>query len=128
MSENPNITNYNLGNILQGENQFETGTLTLAAGTSITEGAFLKRGDDGTFALVTDTSTETPIALYIGDKLINSDTEAKGYAVRVLISGRVKADACNVNGTAATDAELDMIRSYGIVPVRVTETNIQDNQ
>ena len=128
MNENPNITNYNLGDILQGENQFETGTLTLAASASVTEGAFLKRGNGGKFAPVTDTSTETPVALYVGDKLTNSASEAKDFAVRVLISGRVKAGGCHVNGTAATDAQLDMIRSYGIVPVRVTETNIQDNQ
>lgn len=128
---NPTIKNYDMGGILLGENQFETGTLTLAANGTVKEGAFLARNaSTGKFTVVTETSgddAQTPVALYVGDDLTNDDT-AKDFAIRALISGRVKAGACNVNGTAATDAELDMIRSYGIVPVRVTETNKLDNQ
>lgn len=129
--ENPKITNYGEGSILLGDNQFETGLVTLAASGKVTNGALLARNSDGKFEVVTATSgndTQTPVAVYVGETITNTGANAADFSIRTLISGRVKAGALTVGETAATAAQLDMVRSYGIVPVKVTEVNKLDNQ
>lgn len=125
---NPKIENYDLGGILLGDNEFESGTLVIANGESVKDGAFLKRNADGSFAVVTDTGTETPVALHVDGELANDSGAEKKFAVRVLTGGRVAASKCHVNGTTPTAAQLDMLRSYGIRAVSITEVNKLDNQ
>ena len=45
--------------LLLGDNEFETGVLTVANGASITEGALLQREADGKFSKISATSTTT---------------------------------------------------------------------
>ena len=121
-----NVTNYDLGSILLGDNEFETNVITLAAGASVAEGDMLKR--NGTkFEKVTDTATETPVALATA-AASNTGAAAADIPCRPAISGKVRAGKVTVNGVAATLAQLDMIRRVGLVPIAVTDLSKKDNQ
>lgn len=128
MSDNLKIKNIDNTAFLLGNNEFESGVITLAAGAKVDLGDMLKR-DSGTgkFSKVTDTSTEIPVALATCD-LTNTGSASKDYAARVLIGGKVDASFVTVNSVAATKAQYDMVRSYGIIPVPTAEINMKDNQ
>ena len=106
--------------LFQGNNEFETGILTADAGATIPAGAFLKRNSNGKFSVVTDTGSETPVAVNPVE-LKNPGAASADIPFRALIGGKVRQDMLSVNGEAITDAEGDMIRKYGIVPKKVTD-------
>lgn len=103
-----------------GDNVYEAGLLkNVNAGTTIKAGTFLKR--DGTdFAVLTNTGTEKVAGLVPVD-LTNESSSTGNVAFRALISGKVRADKCLVNGTPATVEQLDALRACSIVPVEVTD-------
>jgi hypothetical protein len=126
MSGNMSVTNYDLGSLMLGDNEFETNVITLAAGASVAEGDMLKR--NGTkFEKVTDTATETPVAIATA-AASNTGAAAADIPSRPTISGKVRAGKVTVNGVAATLAQLDMIRRVGLVPIAVTDLSKKDNQ
>jgi len=105
-----------------GDNQFETGSITVAANATIKAGALLKRDAAGRFALVTDLDTETPVAINPFDIPNNSGASAE-LSMRGMIFGRVRADLLHVNGLpVTTPAYFDKIRANTLcVPIRVND-------
>jgi hypothetical protein len=128
MTGNMNITNHDSSDLLLGNNEFETNVITLAAGASVAEGDMLKR-DAATlkFAKVTDTTTETPVAIATA-AASNMAAAAADTPCRPVISGKVRAGKVTVNSVIATLAQLDMIRRSGIIPLAVTDLSKKDNQ
>lgn len=109
--------------LLFGDNEFETGVLTVAAAASgetinITDGTVLTRNSDGKYEVAADTDG----ALFIlVDRVEAPITEAGDYAVRVCISGRVNRNLVNLGGNALTDAQADALRNYNILALPVRE-------
>lgn len=126
--ENLTTTNYDHSALSLGNNEFETNVITIPAGASVVEGDMLKR-DAGTkkFVRVTDTSTETPVAIST-IAATNSGGAAADFPLRAIIGGKVSAGKIKVAGVAANAAQLDMIRSYGIIPAVITDVSKLDNQ
>jgi len=93
-----------------GGNLFETGLITVGPGKTIKKGSLLKRSGEK-FALVTDLSTETPVAINPFD-IPNGDTMLSvDMSLRAIIFGPVRADMLNVNGLPITSqAYFDKIR------------------
>jgi S1-C subfamily serine protease len=112
--------------LLLGDNLFETGYIAVAAETTIKSGTFLKRESGIEFAVVTDTTTEIPVAI-LAEDLVNESDASVDMSIRPCIKGKVRADMLNVNGTPATDEQHDMIRSYGIIAVKITDLSRLDN-
>jgi hypothetical protein len=123
-----------------GGNDFETGIINVGAGETIKKGVVLKRAG-GKFAPVLDTSpvtitadvdgTETqipipgtavdvPAAVNPFD-ISNPGNAAADMSIRALVSGPVRADLLTINGGAITDAQGDMLRDYGIIPVKTND-------
>jgi len=105
-----------------GGNEFETGSITVAANTTILKGAVLKRDGAGKFALVTDLSAETPVAINPFD-IPNPTAAAAELSMRGMIFGPVRADLLHVNGTPVTSpAFLDKIRANTLcVPIKAND-------
>jgi len=105
-----------------GGNEFETGSITVAANTTISKGAVLKRDGAGKFALVTDLTAETPVAINPFD-IPNPTAAAAELSMRGIIFGPVRADLLHVNGTPVTSpALLDKIRANALcVPIMAND-------
>ena len=105
-----------------GDNQFETGSITVAANATIKKGALLKRDATGKFALITDLDNETPVAINPFD-IENKSEAAADMSMRGMIFGRVRADLLNVNGLPVTSpAYFDKIRANTLcVPIRIND-------
>ncbi|WP_444818564.1 hypothetical protein E4N82_09955 [Treponema denticola] len=103
-----------------GDNVYEAGLLkNVAAGTTVKAGTFLKR-DGKDFAVLTNAGAEKVEGLVPVD-VTNESGSASDVAFRALISGKVRADKCLVNGTSATVEQLDALRACSIVPIEVTD-------
>ena len=97
-----------------GGNEFETGVINVSANKTIPAGAILKRDAGGNFALVTDLTNETPVAINPFD-IPNNTATAKNMSLRAIISGPVNASALNVNGLPITSPALfDKIRDTAL--------------
>lgn len=109
--------------LLLGDNEFETGVLTLAASGSVKEGALLKRESNGNFGVVTDTSNQTPVAVYVGEDITNSSESSATYPTRAVISGRVAASRCHYStNTALSAADKDALRGHSIIALDAYES------
>jgi hypothetical protein len=128
-----------------GDNEYETGVLTIPATGTVPAGALLKR-ENGKFAPVVNTS---PVEINVGDtdtvnvpvpgvpadipvavnpiEISNPGNAAADIPFRALVAGKVRADMLSVNGQPITDAQSDMLRSYGILPRKVTDISRLDN-
>jgi hypothetical protein len=128
-----------------GNNEFETGLLTVPAGTTIPAGALLKRVDNK-FAPVLNTS---PIQINVGDsstidvpvpgvpadapvavnpvEVKNPGGAPADIPFRALVSGKVRADMLSVDGQPITAAQADMLRVYGILPRRLNDISRTEN-
>jgi hypothetical protein len=125
-----------------GGNQFETGLITVPANSMIKKGVLLKR-EGGKFAPVTNTApatinadvngsetsiplpgipAEIPVAVNPFD-VPNHGSAAADLSIRALISGPVRADLLTVAGVATTDDQNDMLRNYGIIPIKVNDVS-----
>lgn len=107
-----------------GNNEFETGTLHVAAAgegeeINIPNGAVLTRdADSGKYVPAEDTDG----ALFIlADGIITPITAAGDYAVRVCISGNVNRNLVTLAGDAITDAQADALRQNDILALVVHE-------
>jgi hypothetical protein len=123
-----------------GGNDFETGVINVGAGAIIKKGVVLKRAGNK-FAPVVDTSPititadvddtpaqipipgttkDTPVAVNPFD-IENPGNAAADMSIRALISGPVRADLLTIDGGAITDEQGDMLRNYGIIPVKIAD-------
>jgi hypothetical protein len=137
--------------VLLGDNCFESGAVNIAAGETVAEGTVLKRNADGRFAPVVNTEAvpgthgtpasgggwdEEPTDPVPGDVpaavmpfgITNDKAAAADLGFRALVQGRVRRDMLRINGRPITDAESDMLRAVGILPVKVTDLSQLDNQ
>lgn len=64
--------------------------------------------------------TDVPVAVNPFD-IANPGTAPADCAIRALISGPVRADLLTINGAAISADQGDMLRNYGIIPVKVTD-------
>jgi hypothetical protein len=112
--------------LLLGNNLFETGYITIEGGTTVKSGTFLKRVAGTEFTVVTDTTTEIPVAV-LAEALTNEGIDSADMSIRPCIGGRVRADMLNINGIPATDEQHDIIRNYGIIAIKITDLSRLDN-
>lgn len=112
--------------LLLGNNQFETGVITLAAGAQVEEGAYLKRDAGGKFVRITDTATEIVVAVS-PMAASNATGAAVDVPCRPVIAGRVNQAVLKVNGAAPTKAQLDMLRKTSIIPLPRKDLSVLDN-
>jgi hypothetical protein len=128
-----------------GNNEFETGVLTVPASTTIPAGALLKRVVDK-FAPVENT---TPVQINVGDsdsinvpvpgvpadipvavnpvEIKNPSESPVDMPFRALVSGKVRQDMLSVNGQPVTAAQADMLRVYGILPRKLNDISRTEN-
>jgi hypothetical protein len=122
-----------------GDNEYESGNITLAAGAELNIGVVLKRLANNSFAPVVDTDPVevdsepvpgVPVDIPVAVNPAFIKNEGSGPAnvgFRPLIKGRVRRDMLTINGAAITDAQADMLRNYGIIPVKGTDISREDN-
>lgn len=104
--------------LLLGDNEFETGTLTVAAASageeiSIPDGAVLTR-DETSGKYVPAEGTEGALFILV-DHVITPIKAAGDYAVRVCIKGDVNRNLVTLGGEALTDAQVDALRQNGVL-------------
>jgi hypothetical protein len=145
------VTNVKNKVVAIGDNWFESGLINIASAASVKAGTVLKRDTNGKFAPVVKTETtpgthgvpadgggwqteptdpvpgDIPVAVmpYDLENLGNADAD---YGFRAIVSGRVRADMLTINGNSTTAAQNDLLRSCGIIPVKVTDLSQLDNQ
>jgi hypothetical protein len=127
MGDAMKITNYDNTPFQLGDNEFETGTVTVAAGATLTLGALLVRSAPGVFAPATGSGSEEFVAVNPVE-LKNEGSASAALPFRAMIAGRVSAKFLNIAGTPATPAQLDGVRKYGITPFKVNSLGVLDNQ
>jgi hypothetical protein len=132
-----------------GNNEFETGLLTVPAETVVPAGALLKRAGDK-FAPVVNTDTtpgtpgtpssdggwttsptdpvpgDVPVAVTPAE-IKNSGGSPADIPFRALVSGKVRLDMLSVNGQPITAAQADMLRVYGILPRKLNDVSRMEN-
>jgi hypothetical protein len=118
--------------LMLGDNEFQSGVINIAAGAAVKAGTVLKRNNDGKFAPVVSTEPaddvpgDVPTAVMPFD-ITNDKEAAADLGFRALVAGRVRADMLRIGGAPTTTAQNDMLRSAGILPVKVTDLSQLDN-
>jgi hypothetical protein len=134
-----------------GDDYYESGVITIAAGATVAAGTVLKRTADGKFSPVVNTAAtpgthgipangggwaaeptdpipgDVPAAVMPFDITNNKDAEAD-FGFRALVQGRVRLDMLRINGQLITAEQKDMLREAGILPVKITDLSQKDNQ
>jgi hypothetical protein len=124
----PDVEIHNVENkaLFMGDNEFEQGTLTVPANTTVPAGATLVRELDGKFS---PAGGEASDILAINPAPVKNKSAAPAdISFRALISGKVRRDLVTFGGAAITDAQADQLRSYGIIARTVYNTARLDNQ
>jgi hypothetical protein len=105
-----------------GNNKFEQGTISVAANTAIKGGTILKRSGEKKFAIAT--ASDTPVGI-VPFNLENESDVTVNLGFRALISGEVRKDMVNLNGSVPiTSAVIDSLRSHcGIIAVDTTDVS-----
>jgi hypothetical protein len=104
-----------------GNNVFEQGVISVAAGATVKAGTVLKRSG-AAFAACDGTQGEVPLAVVPFD-LTNGGASAASMGFRALTGGMVRKDLLALNGEAITKAQADALRDYGIVAADVTDVS-----
>jgi hypothetical protein len=103
-----------------GNNEFETGSINVAANAIIKKGTVLKRVGEK-FAPISNIETETPVAINPFD-IENTSNAAADMSMRACICGNVRADLLTANGVTTTPAQNDKIRaSTACIPLTVND-------
>ena len=131
------ITRNENKSLFLGNNEYETGVLTVPANGTVATGALLKR-ENGKFVPVVSTEStpgvpadgggwdtepspgDIPVAVNPVEIKNNAGIPAD-IPFRALISGRVRRDMLSMGGQEISDSQADMLRSYGIRPKKVTD-------
>jgi hypothetical protein len=112
--------------LMLGDNHFFSGKISLAAGATLVAGAVLKRGaDDTTFAAAAagdDFAAVNPF------EIKNEGATTKTVGFRACMDGRVRMDMLRVGDATVKAADIDKLRKVGILPVKVTDLSVLDNQ
>lgn len=113
--------------LMLGDNHFQSGKITLAAGATLVAGAVLKRdgGDTLTFAAAVSADEYAALNPF---EIKNETGAAKVFGFRPLMDGRVREDMIRVGAANVTAADIDKLRKVGILPIKVTDLSIPDNQ
>lgn len=125
---NIEIIQHGADDLFIGDNEFESGLLSLAAAASAKDGWLLKRSS-GKFvvAAAADITAGAVFVLATPDTITNSTEASVDYAVRVCVAGKVNRGKVTISDTALTDAQADMLRASGIIAQVVTSIGEQDN-
>lgn len=129
------VTNVDLGNVILQDAKFRDELLTFAAGGTVVEGTILAR-DSVSGKLVPFVITGTPTnENNVPKAILTYDvtaTAAGDVAIRAGVAGGFRKERLVVDADGddsnITDAILDQLRDYGLVPVDVAELGILDNQ
>jgi len=126
-----NITSTDYANppLCIGDNEFETGVVTVAANTTLAKGTVLIRQSSGKFAVVVVTPGTPPTSTLAADAgvaiLVEDVANGTGSSVdmnlRVMIAGKVNRELLNAAGEPLTDDECDILRSQAIIAIPVHE-------
>lgn len=109
---------------LWGDNEFETGTLTIASGDEATDGTILVRdGTSGKFKVAS--AIESPVFVLVDRGTYST---AGDYPVRVAISGKFNRARLSLGGNALTAADADALREYGILALSSKNYGSADNE
>jgi hypothetical protein len=127
MDGNMKVQNFDNRPFALGDNEFESGLLSIPANAAVKRGALLLRAEGGNFTPMTGTGDEEPVAVYPHDEDAGS-TAATSVSIRAMVAGKANAAFLNVAGDPCTEAQLDMIRKYGIIPVKTKDLSVKDNQ
>jgi len=126
----PVITNVNCGNVVHSDAKFRDETFTAAGAGTIAEGTILSRNSStGKLEVyVSGGSNETGIPKAV----LTYDVVAGGAGdlqVRAMVSGNVRKELLVIAaGGTPSNAVLDQLRDYSIVPLDTQELNFLDNQ
>lgn len=128
------VTNVDLGNVILQDAKFRDELLTFAAGGTVKEGTILAR-DSASGKLVPFVVGGVTNENGIPKAIVTYDvtaTAAGDVAIRAGVAGGYRKErlVIDADGDASniTDAILDQLRDYGLVPVNVAELGILDNQ
>ena len=121
------ISNSTFDQLLLGNNEFKNVVLTVPAGATIAAGEMLQRSSTK-YVRSAGASSEINLAVYVGDSVSNATESAVDVNARVCVAGRVNQDMLTVAGTAATDAQADLLRGWGILPRIVHNFSQLDRQ
>ena len=113
--------------VMLGDNNFQSGRITLAAGATLPAGTVLKRGgsDTITFAIATSADEYAAVNPF---EIVNVSANSKEFGFRPIMDGRVRQDLVKVNGASLTATDIDKLRKVGILPKKVTDLSVLDNQ
>lgn len=133
MTMNMTVQNVDLGSVILKEGEFRDENLTFAAGGTVLAGTILARhaitGNLVPYAVGGTNETNIPKAVLTYDVTAPA---AGDVAIRAMVSGQVRRPRLVIDvdgdGSNITNAILDQLRDYGIVPVDTQELNILDNQ
>ena len=121
------ISNSTFDQLLLGNNEFKNVVLNVPAGATITAGEMLRRS--GTkYVRAVGVSSEINFAVFVGDSVSNATESAVDVNARICVAGRVNQGMLTVAGTAATDAQADLLRGWGILPRFVHNFSQLDRQ
>lgn len=131
---NMTVTNVDLGNVILQDAKFRDELLTFGAGGTVKEGTILARDSvSGNLVpfVVGGVTNENGIPKAILTYDVTA-TAAGDVAIRAGVAGGYRKErlVIDADGDASniTDAILDQLRDYGLVPVDVAELGILDNQ
>jgi len=113
--------------VMLGDNHFQSGKITIAAGATLAAGAVLKRAgaDTITFAIATTADDYAAVNPF---EIKNETANSKVFGFRPCMDGRVREDMTKVSGANLTAADIDKLRKVGILPIKVTDLSVTDNQ
>lgn len=121
------ISNSTFDQLLLGNNEFKNVTLTVPAGATIAAGEMLQRSSTK-YVRSAGASTEINLAVFVGDSVTNATESPVDVNARVCVAGRVNQGMLTVAGNAATDAQADLLRGWGILPRIVHNFSQLDRQ
>ena len=121
------ISNSTFDQLLLGNNEFKNVTLTVPAGATIAAGEMLQRSSTK-YVRSAGASTEINLAVFVGDSVTNATESAVDVNARICVAGRVNQGMLTVAGVAATDAQADLLRGWGILPRVVHNFSRLDRQ
>lgn len=131
---NMTVTNVDLGNVILQDAKFRDELLTFGAGGTVKEGTILARDSvSGNLVpfVVGGVTNENGIPKAILTYDVTA-TAAGDVAIRAGVAGGFRKERLVVDADGddsnITDAILDQLRDYGLVPVNVAELGVLDNQ
>lgn len=127
------VTNVDWGSVILQDAKFRDELLTFGAAGTVKEGTILARdtasGKLVPFASAGTGGAEVPKAIVTYDVTASA---AGDVAIRAGVAGGFRKERLVIDADGddsnVTDAILDQLRDYGLVPVNVSELGILDNQ